>query len=61
MRHYWEAHLPHEKSKAELFMGNPHRKCKNCGAIQERVTHHSWMRVTGYQWLPKAGKCKPVI
>lgn len=52
MRHDWftvyEGQMPYP----------PQRRCKNCGAFQQRETNTSWMRVTGYQWLPLVGRCK---
>jgi hypothetical protein len=36
-----------------------HRCCRNCGAEQQKVTHHVWGRVTGKQYLPLVGRCKP--
>ena len=34
------------------------RKCLNCGAEQTKDATHLWGRVTGYRWLPLAGRCK---
>jgi hypothetical protein len=59
MAHKWEAHRPPNKSNAELFMSEPYRRCSNCGKVQQRYTETLWMRVTGYKWLPLAGRCKP--
>lgn len=53
MRHEW-----HDRSEDNGILGPPKRVCINCGAIQERLTHTAWMRVTGYQWMPLVGKCK---
>lgn len=35
------------------------RVCRNpgCLAIQEHATNHEWMRVVGYYWHPKVGRC----
>lgn len=35
------------------------RICRNpgCLAIQEHTTNYEWMRVVGYTWNPKAGRC----
>ena len=35
------------------------RKCKKCGAFQQRFRQCSWMRVTGYRWEPLVGRCNP--
>jgi hypothetical protein len=43
-----------------MLMGDPHRQCQNCGAVQKRLTEHAWMRVTGYRWLPLVGRCAGV-
>lgn len=36
----------------------PMRQCEHCGAIQQREVQTLWMRVTGYRWMPLAGRCK---
>jgi hypothetical protein len=43
-----------------MLMGDPHRQCKHCGAVQKKVTEHAWMRVTGHRWLPLIGRCAEV-
>ena len=35
------------------------RECTECHAVQEYETDHLWMRVTGYRWKPKVGRCQP--
>jgi hypothetical protein len=57
MAHKWEFYQPPHMSNAELFMNEPFRRCAHCGKVQQRHTEHSWMRVVGYKWLPKAGRC----
>ena len=61
MRHDWTPYEPPDWSLGKRLMGNPHRQCRNCGAIQEQITEHAWMRVTGRRWLPLAGRCKVVL
>jgi hypothetical protein len=48
----------------ELIDGNelpltlkPRRRCEKCKKTQVREANHLWMRVTGYQWTPKVGRC----
>ncbi len=33
------------------------RECSRCGAIQEKHSNSAWMRITGYYWYPKVGRC----
>lgn len=54
MKHEWE-HFTPESLYDQMNCGN--RRCKNCGAIQKKEAQYSWMRVTGYRWLPLVGKC----
>lgn len=57
MKHDWQDG-PY-KDKYHLMMGgNKIRTCKHCGWRQERAITTSWGRITGYQWLPLAGRCK---
>lgn len=44
----------------KMLMGDPYRQCQHCGAIQQQVTSHAWMRVTGRRWLPLVGRCAEV-
>lgn len=53
MKHDWL-----DVSDENGILGPRKRRCKNCGSEQERISHHAWMRVTGYQWLPLAGRCE---
>jgi len=39
----------------------PQRRCSNCGKFQERISHHAWMRVVGYQWVPLVGRCAGAV
>jgi len=55
MKHAWIDNAPTDHNR---MLAAPMRRCTNCGARQERVTHTSWMRVTGYQWLPLVGRCR---
>jgi len=54
VKHRWA-----DASEENGILGPIKRRCANCGAVQERITHHAWMRVTGYQWLPLVGRCAP--
>lgn len=58
MRHDW-IRMPDTIKKVCQYGWSPVRTCKNCGAIQTRVSETLWMRVTGYRWLPLVGRCKP--
>ena len=53
MKHDWL-----DASDENGILGPRKRRCRHCAAVQEQVTHSAWMRVTGYQWLPLAGRCK---
>ena len=54
MRHDWE----HVSRVAADLSGMYLRRCKNCGAEQERTQDHNWGRVIGTRWLPLVGRCK---
>ena len=56
--HQWAEYIPPEWGTAQKLTHDPKRKCSACGIIQTKHTHTAWMRVTGYQWLPLAGRCK---
>lgn len=55
MKHNWEDAGTNGPAR---LVEDPRRRCVNCGAEQTRQTHTRWMRVSGYQWLPLAGRCK---
>lgn len=57
MAHEWEILEATQESVVKYGWG-PRRRCVNCGAIQQRYSEHSWMRVTGYSWQPLVGRCK---
>ena len=58
MAHEWENRNPVPGSKYGKYFGcYDLRKCSKCGAIQEKVVETAWMRVTGYRWYPKVGRC----
>lgn len=59
MRHSWQ-HYTHPSWGPSKLMGQPHRQCDHCGAIQYQSTETSWMRVTGHRWLPLVGRCAGV-
>jgi len=54
MKHNWERH-PYSETFRLPFRRV--RVCANCGTQQEHVDHHLWMRVVGYSWEPKVGRC----
>lgn len=56
MKHDWREHL--YGNLADDMLKDRRRKYANCGAMQTRIVHHAWMRVTGYQWTPLVGRCK---
>jgi hypothetical protein len=56
MRHDWEEF---GGSLKEGTAFRRLRRCRNCGATQEYDAEYLWMRVTGYKWTPKAGRCRP--
>lgn len=56
MKHDWREH-PYG-NPADDMLKEPRRRCANCGAVQARTVEHLWMRVTGYRWVPLAGRCK---
>lgn len=56
MRHDWREY-PYG-NPADDMLKDRRRMCAKCGAVQTRITHHMWMRVTGYQWVPLVGRCK---
>jgi hypothetical protein len=59
MKHKWESRNPAPGTKWFKYWGcHDLRECVNCGAIQEKHPEHLWMRVTGYKWYPKVGRCK---
>lgn len=60
MKHDWEP-IPDTLEKTCQHGWDPMRKCKNCGIVQQRYPETAWMRVTGYRWLPLAGRCKGKI
>lgn len=55
--HDWD-YSRKDQSIAEQMRGCGYRKCRNCGKEQWKEAQYSWMRVTGYKWLPLAGRCK---
>lgn len=58
MRHEWASYTHPEWGPGQCLMGNPHRQCQLCGAVQQQVTEHVWMRVASRRWLPLVGRCK---
>ncbi len=59
MKHIWESKNPAPGTKYFEYWGcHDVRECKNCGIIQAKHSKHEWMRVVGYYWYPKAGRCK---
>jgi len=59
MKHDWKPFL--YGNPADDMLKDRRRRCENCGAVQARITHHAWMRITGYQWVPLVGRCKPAL
>lgn len=58
MAHEWESINPAPGSDYFKYFGCVDlRKCKKCKVIQEKQAEHLWMRVTGYKWRPKVGRC----
>ena len=49
MPHWWD----HQWEDYDKEMLSTHRKCKNCGLVQQLCQQQVWMRVTGYEWYPK--------
>lgn len=59
MKHKWEYKNPAPGTKYFKYFGCLDlRECLNCGKIQEKHSKTLWMRVTGYYWYPKVGRCK---
>ena len=56
MKHNWE---DVEQGLAGMW-NHGKRRCRNCGAEQIKQAEISWMKVTGYRWLPLVGRCKPL-
>lgn len=61
MRHEWEIKYMASKENRHSphAMQYKHRICKNCGAEQMQEAEYEWMRIVGYRWHPKVGRCKP--
>ncbi len=57
MAHKWVAIAASAKGVA-TYGWEPRRKCTKCGVVQQREAKHSWMRVVGYLWIPRVGRCK---
>lgn len=58
MSHKWISKNPTPHTPYFKFFGcHDLRECKKCGAIQTLEAQYTWMRVTGYKWTPKVGKC----
>jgi len=58
MAHKWESIDPAPGTPYFKYFGCVDlRKCTRCGAIQEKQADHVWMRVIGYHWYPKVGRC----
>ena len=57
MRHDWQQYTPTGKGHPLLL--NEHRRCENCGAIQEKVTDYLWMRVV--RSVPAGCRVVPVL
>lgn len=57
MRHDWLPYTHPEWGPGKTLLGNPHRQCQHCGAIQKQVTEQVWMRVASRRWLPLIGRC----
>ena len=59
MKHNWSYKNPAPNTRWFKYFGcHDLRQCTKCGIVQEKQAEHSWMRVTGYKWYPKAGRCK---
>ena len=56
MKHDWN-YSREGQSISEQMRGFGYRKCRVCGKEQTKEAQHAWMRVTGYRWMPLAGKC----
>lgn len=56
MAHEWED-IEGELPISEQLSSHGARRCKKCGAVQKKESKHLWMRVTGYSWEPKVGRC----
>lgn len=61
MKHAWSFYQSPERSKASRMMGEPERRCANCGAVQQRETQTEWGRITGILWRPLAGRCSGAL
>ena len=55
MKHEW--HISY--AELQSIMQSKIRVCSICYAIQEHTTDYAWMRVIGYRWYPKVGRCGP--
>lgn len=58
MKHDWEMQ-PATLANVTKYGWEPRRRCRNCGKTQQKVAITAWMKVTGYQWYPLVGRCKP--
>lgn len=58
MKHDWEDIMSELPIQTQLAIHGA-RRCRNCGAEQEKWAEYLWMRVVGYRWEPLAGRCKP--
>jgi hypothetical protein len=54
MAHDWEDTTP---TGLAALLASPRRRCRNCGVEQTREAETWYMRIIGYRWLPKAGRC----
>ncbi len=54
MAHEWEDHPPKQ------LMSARRRQCVHCKKVQVRYAETWWGRVSGYRWLPNAGRCAGV-
>lgn len=64
MKHNWEEvslNIAGNPVKRHWDMRFRWRVCRNCRAKQRYDTQYSWMRVVGYRWHPKVGRCKPNV
>lgn len=56
MAHEW-IDLKSTENLLTDMMNYGRRRCAKCGVEQVKHAEHLWMRVTGYRWVPLAGRC----
>jgi len=61
MAHDWKDIVLHFGSKSPYWdfgwSSYGIRECRKCKALQKKESKTEWMRITGYYWTPKVGRC----